>query len=134
MLDIVESPGTIITPPADLSTVFYTAIAAYALSSGRVICILNGQAIYFNPMSIDQFGLTLGLTKTSAIPGGSVEVQLSGIFYEAGLGLISGVNYFVGLNGTLVNNPTGLKVVQPFGFAINTDTLNININSPIETL
>jgi hypothetical protein len=116
----------------DYST--YNTTSGEALSGGRVVVIKNNQAFYFNPNDITMLGLVTGVTKTAASLNASVAIKLFGAFYESGLGLTPNEMYFVGVNGTLITDPTGLLIVQSIGNSLNEDTLNININSPIVTI
>lgn len=138
-IDIITTPRVyyvdIITGEAGTSSDYsvFNTIAGQSLSGGRVVVIKNGKAVYFNPNDITMLGLVTGITKTAAANNAEVQIKLFGAFYEAGLNLTSDEMYFVGVNGTLVTDPTGLLIVQPIGNALNSDTLNININSPILT-
>ena len=116
----------------DYST--YNTTAGEVLSGGRVVVIKDNKAYYFNPNDITMLGLVTGITKTAASLNATIAIKLFGSFYESGLNLTPNEMYFVGVNGTLVTDPSGLLIVQPIGNALNSDTLNININSPIETL
>lgn len=109
-------------------------IAGLPLSGGRVVAIREGKAVYFDPEDPDFYGSVCGITKTSAAEGDSVSVQMSGIFYESGLGLIADSLYYVGLNGTLITDPSGLKIMQPLGVSIDENKLKINIQNSIETI
>lgn len=135
MLEVVERQENEIPPVNNARYApTYTAIAGLGLSSARVVSIINGTAVYYNPMDVGMYGLITGLTMTSAVIGGKIEIQLSGAFYESGLGLEQGKEYFAGPDGTITVNPAGLKLVQSIGNSIDSNTLNLNINSPIETL
>lgn len=105
--------------------------AKTSLSSGRLVYVAGNQVTYFDPMDPSLYGASLGITTTSAVISAQVMVQFTGIFQEPGLGLIPGKEYFAGLNGTFTLNPTGLKLVQSVGRAVNQDSININIQSPI---
>lgn len=111
-----------------------TAEAGSALSSGRVVTVLNGIATYFDPNNDDMYGLAVGLTKTSANIGDQVGIKSFGKFYESGLNLTAGQLYFAGVNGTLVLSPLNLVINQPIGMALDEDSILINIQNSIETI
>jgi len=111
-----------------------TAEAGSAMSSGRVVTVLNGIATYFDPTNDDMYGLAVGLTKTSANIGDQIGIKSFGKFYESGLNLTAGQLYFAGVNGTLVLSPENLTIVQPIGVAMDADNILINIQNSIETI
>lgn len=140
VIEIIVQPAPVleveisIQPEVTIPNMDYNATAGMDMSSGRVVVIKDDVAIYFNPNDLSMYGLVTGITKTSCLTGQSIGIKLNGIFYESGLGLTPNAIYYAGINGALITNPTGLKLVQPVGSSISTETLNININSPIETL
>lgn len=135
MLEVVERSDNI-TPPVDNTgySPIYTAVAGSSLSSGRVVCVINGTAVYFNPGDVSMSGLMTGITKSAALAGSKVVIQLSGAFYESGLGLVQGREYYAGPDGMITINPAGLKLVQSIGSSIDVNTININIQLSIETI
>lgn len=112
-----------------------TTTAGMDLSGGRVITIVDGKAVYYDPNDETMYGEVVGITQDAALSGQQVKVQLDGLYYEAGLGLIPDQLYFAGLNGQLTLNPSGLKTIQSMGSSVDANRLSIKINSqPILTL
>jgi hypothetical protein len=117
---------------AELSEV--SCAAGENLSGGRLVYLLDDRACYYDPLNPTLVGCVAGMTKNAALKGENVKVQITGKFVEPGLGLKKGKQYFAGVRGTLTLNPTGLKIVQAVGLAIDENTLAINFNSPIVTI
>ena len=112
-----------------------TTTAGMDLSGGRVVTIVDGKAVYYNPNDETMYGEVVGITKDAALSGQEVKVQMDGLYYEAGLGLTPDQLYFAGLNGQLTLNPSGLKTIQSIGSSVDSNRLSIKINSqPILTL
>jgi hypothetical protein len=104
------------------------------LSGGRVVYLYDNRIFYYNPSDPKLCGTAIGMTKNAARIGENVKVQIAGKFYEQGLGLQSGKTYFVGMNGTLVLNPAGLKIVQSVGTALDENTIVLKFHAPIVTI
>lgn len=104
-----------------------TATAGQNLSSGRAVVSINNQIVYFNPADETHAGLLYGITKTSALTGQDVEVQLAGVFQETGLGLTPNLVVYAGASGVLTHTPPASGLIQQVGASISNDTLNINI-------
>lgn len=134
---IIESPEeTIIveiTPGGEnintTSEYILSVTAGQDLSGGRLVYITGGIARYFNPNDLSLYGKATGITKSAAMNGLPVLVQIDGVLYESGFGLSLGALYYAGINGTLTVDPSGLQIVQIVGNSIDENRLNININS-----
>src|SRR5437870_1966433 len=97
--------------------------AGQDMSSGRMVYMSGGLAFYYDPADETLAGKPIGITKTAVLTNAEVEVQVSGIFHQNGLGLTADQKYFIGINGTLTTNPIGLKVVQQIGVSLDTNNL-----------
>ncbi|HNM25506.1 MAG TPA: DUF2190 family protein [Saprospiraceae bacterium] len=104
-----------------------TATAGQNLSSGRAVVSINNQIVYFNPADESHAGLLYGITKTAALTGQSVEVQLSGLFNETGLGFTPNQIVYAGASGVLTHTPPASGLIQQVGPAISANALSINI-------
>jgi hypothetical protein len=101
--------------------------------SGLVVYVADGKAYYYDPMDENLYRASIGISKINADTDAILDIQISGVFKKVGLGLIPDTDYFAGLNGTLVDDPTGMKVCQYIGRAISGDEIKINIQTPIIT-
>jgi hypothetical protein len=110
---------------------FFTA--GQNLSSGRIVSMIDDVIVYFDPTDEGFAGNVLGIAKTAALEGDDVSVVTDGIFELVGLGLTPGLKYYAGPNGSVISNPSGLKVVQSIGTALTSNKLKISISSPIIT-
>lgn len=115
------------------TTISITSIAGVNLSGGRIVYISAGKAYYFDPIDETLAGFILGITKHAALTDDTIDIQLSGVFDEVGLGLIPDRKYFIGVNGSLTTNLSGLKIVQQIGVSLDANKLALNFYSPYIT-
>lgn len=107
--------------------------AGETISSGKIVYTLAGKIYNFDPADASLYGRAFGLSKTSAVLNGAIDIQWSGKFYEAGLGLTQDEIYFAGTNGLPTTNITGFNLIQPIGFARDSNTLMINFTTAFLT-
>ena len=104
--------------------------AGTALSSGRVVSVLNNTANYFNPSGNYE---PIGITQNAALSGDQVTVILSGPITMSGWGLTPGARYFALANGTITSDASQcVGRVQQIGVAEDSDTLIIHIQPAIK--
>lgn len=123
-----QGPQGIPGPPGG-QVVLYEA--GQDLSSGRAVVIDGGDAFYFQPGTALHAGRVVGVTKTAALSGNDVQVQLSGEFTDAGLGLTVDRPVFAGANGVLSVTPSPTGIVQMMGVSISADEMIIQIQLPL---
>lgn len=112
-------------PPGDGTL---TATAATPISSGRLLSVIDGVASYFDPAGS---GEPTGMAITAALQDAELTLVLVGMASVSGWGLTPGATYYAGPNGTITAIPPNADRVQAVGVALDTDTLNINIQQPI---
>lgn len=121
-----------IVPVASNQTL--VATAGMAISGGKVVYMRERKIYTYTATDELLYRAPIGISKTAAAENTIIQVQLFGLFYEAGLGLTPDTDYFAGDNGSLVANPDGLKVCQYIGRTISSDQIKIEIQSPIITI
>lgn len=91
--------------------------------SEKCVKVIGGEVYYFDVTEIDNYGLLVGITKTSGSIGENVEIYLmnAGVITVSQT-LIVGLNYFAGING-LITEDTSNVLVQKIGTAIDTNKL-----------
>lgn len=108
-------------------------IAGETISSGKVVYSSGGKIYNFNPGDVTLYGRSYGISKTSAVINQQLTIQWGGKFSEAGLGLVQDQIYYAGTSGLPTTNITGFLLIQPIGFAIDSDNLMINFTTAILT-
>jgi len=96
------------------------------LSTGRVIIVDAGLAYYFQPGTPAHAGRAVGVTKTSALAGVSVTVQISGRVTDAGIVAIADQPCFVGANGQILTTYPASGNVQKCGVGTAANTMQID--------
>jgi hypothetical protein len=131
----VQVGGTVITQgQSQAAGNIYQAIAGQSLSSGRLVVVANGKAIYFNPADTNLYGKTLGLTMQAVANNAAVDVQIFGVFNWVDNNLNAGSIYYAGPNGQLTTSSNGLTVLQKVGHAIASNKLMIDFNLNVLTI
>lgn len=115
------------------SEVFSTETAGETISSGKVVFSQAGKMYNFDPADTTLYGKAFGISKTSALIDQPISIQWSGKFYESGLGLTQDEYYFAGPSGLPTLDPLGFDLIQPIGFAIDSNTLMINFTTAFLT-
>lgn len=115
--------------PSGSGSTSIITVAGQALSAGRVVTITPLGAFYFNGNDVSQYGLAVGVTANAAALGDGVTVSLIGPLDLVGAGYTPGVRFWAGTNGVLVTTPpvSGMAVVV--GYAVDSDTINIQLGS-----
>lgn len=98
------------------------------LSSGRVVIMDGGAAVYFQPSDIDHAGRAYGVTTTSAIAGSDVNVQTLGEVFDAAFSFGLDKILFVGANGVIQDTVPVATVLQKAGISIGADKMKIDFS------
>lgn len=93
-------------------------LAGQNLSAGRAVVAIGNLAYYFQPSDLTLARGIVGVTKTAALTGGTVDIQVGGEFIDPGLSLTPDTAVFVGANGALTSSPPASGLVLQAGVAI----------------
>lgn len=133
-----ESEWTLLIPVEDLQASNYfvkiNTTASEPINAGRLVKIVSGQAYLFDPMDENNSGLLAGIATKSVLAGQQLPIITSGQFENVGAGYTPNEIYFAGINGIPTTNPSGLKIIQPIGMALDSNKININIQQSIITV
>lgn len=111
----------------------YTGIAGQNLGGGKLVYLQGGLFFLYDASDPLLADTAFGITKAAALSGASVDVQISGIYTEVGLGLTTDVEYYAGLTGLLTTSPTNV-VITSIGIAVTPDKIKIEIQPSIITV
>lgn len=114
-------------PPGPAGSTSVVAIAGEAISAGRVVTLTPTGAFYFDGDDVSQYGLAVGVSANAAALGGNVTVGLIGPLLLVGIGFTPGNHFWAGTNGTLLTAPPATGMAVPVGYAIDSDTINIQV-------
>lgn len=109
-----------------------TATAGENLSAGRAVVIDTAQAYYFQPTNPAHIGRVVGVTKTSATAGASVNIQTGGIVTDAAFTFAPDLPIFSGNDGELTETPPAAGIVQKVGVSIAANQILLNINTSLK--
>lgn len=99
--------------------------AGEILSGHRAVRISNNLVYYCDATNINHVGTVVGVTTSAATVGSIVNIQMLGNLIESGWGWNESA-VFVGINGQLTQDLTGMLFVQQIGVAVSSTELNIN--------
>lgn len=105
--------------------------AGQNLSSGRLVILDAGVVRYFQPANPAHAGRALGVTKTSATNGQTVQVQVAGVLSDAAFSFTPDAPVYSRTDGELFSTPLTAGLVQFVGNAISANAVNINIDSSL---
>lgn len=131
---VTQTPGVGPPGPPGSAGANVTATAGLAISSGRLITVTAGTAVYFDADDPAILGRVTGISLTSATIGNPVTIATGGPVTVAGWGLTPGSPYFAGPNGTVTpfgGVAPGAAVVH-VGHTISTDTLILAVTQHVE--
>ena len=120
------------SPANCAATNVFAGIAGQDLGGGRVVYLSNGLFFLFDSSLENLADLAFGITQGAAKIGTSVNVQMSGIFTEVGLGLTAGEIYFAAPAG-LISSAYG-HVITIVGIAVDANNLKMEIQQSIITI
>lgn len=93
-------------------------LAGQNLSAGRAVVAIGNLAYYFQPSDLTLARGIVGVTKTAALTGDLVDIQVGGEFTDPGLALTPDTGVFVGANGVLTSTPPASGLVLIAGTSI----------------
>lgn len=116
-----------------LSSNYYsrTCVAGETLSGHMVVIFNNGRVYKFNPSNEDHYLKIVGITRTSGILDGNIDVVIFGNVFLNGWGLTQNDIYYAVSNGQISNVLPTTGILQPIGIAIDSNNLEIVISNPI---
>lgn len=120
-----EAPGT--------SAGLETRTAGENLSSGRVVIIDGGEAFYFQNTDIAHKGRAYGVTKTSALAGNDVTIQVYGTVTDAAFTFSPDTTLWVGADGEIFSTMQAGAIIQKAGVAAEVDKMKIDFSIQITT-
>lgn len=111
----------------------YSGIAGEILGGGKVVYILGGKFYLYDASDPILADMAFGITKTAAALNAPVDIQISGVYTEIGLGLTPDLEYYAGLIGLLTSSANNI-VITSIGIAIDADNIKIEIQPSIITV
>lgn len=115
------------------SATYTTYTASGNISSFNLVMATGANTVAKNdPTDTANYDLCVGVAKTSALTGETVQVVTSGEVDQAGWGLTPAAIYFAGPNGTITTSPPVSGLLQRVGVAKDPDTLILDLDDPIE--
>lgn len=126
---VITGRERIINVPQESLEKLYTA--GENISSGNVVMLSGGQVFKYDPTTELNYGKAIGIAKTAALTGATVNVVLSGTVFIGGWGLVTDEIYYAGLAGAVTNTPPVAGMNNMIGVAKDANTLIIDIDEPI---
>jgi len=105
--------------------------AGQNLSSGRVVIMDGGVAMYFQPSDVSHAGRAYGVTTSSALIGNDVNVQVLGDVTDAAFTFSVDRLLWVGNDGEIFDTVPALAVLQKAGISTLPDTMKIDFSQQI---
>lgn len=118
--DGVDAPGATVEYPAGEN-----------LSSGRVVVIEGGEAIYFQVSNAAHAGRAYGITTTSALTGETVNLQLIGEASDVAFSFSADSVLWVGADGEIFDTFQTGPAVQKAGVSSGTTKFKIDFSVQI---
>lgn len=118
--------------PGSSGTSDITETAGQSLSAGRLVTATPAGAFYYDPTDLTQYGKLIGLTKAAATISDAVTIATIGEVLLVGIGFTPGNRFWAGPNGTLLTSPPTSGLVVPVGYAVDSDTINLQLGSYLE--
>lgn len=130
--DLTFEPYTSSPGGSCAATNVYAGIAGENLGGGRVVYLQNGLFFLYDASSEALADMAFGITQGAALVGTSVNIQMTGVFTEVGLGLVAGEVYFAAPAGRLAD--TIAHVCTIIGIAVDANNLKMEIQQSIITI
>lgn len=109
---------------------YVTAIAGQAVSAGRLVTMTGANSVtYFDATNVAHYGKAVGVTMHAASNGAQVKIGVVGPVDLVGIGYVTGTRFWAGPNGTLVSTPPATGMVIPVGYAVDSNTLHVQLGS-----
>ena len=118
--DGADAPGATVIYPAGEN-----------LSSGRVVVIESGSALYFQPSNILHVGRAYGITTTSALSGANVTLQLVGEVSDSAFSFSINSRLWVGADGEIFDTVQPGVSHQKAGISSSTTKMMIDFSTQI---
>ncbi len=126
---VITGRERIINVPQESIEKLYTA--GENISSGNVVMLTGGQVFKYDPTNELNYGKAIGIAKTAALTGATVNVVLSGSITVAGWGLTQDEIYYATGAGAVSTSPPGSGLIGMIGIAKDSSTMIIDIDEPI---
>jgi hypothetical protein len=130
-VQVVEAMDTLVIYQGgvpDISAVTKVYEAGENISSGRLLEVRSGLVYYHDPNGTKE---PYGIANNAALMGDNVIVTVSGDVTISGWGLTLETVYYARDNGAIATTPNSTTRAQTIGFSVATNTLNVNIQQPI---
>lgn len=95
------------------------------LSSGKIVIISSGEAIYFQPANATHAGRAYGVTKTSASAGNDVTIQVSGNISDPSFVFTAESGLYAAANGAITETKPTTQLIQFVGIAVGAGLMKI---------
>lgn len=135
--DVLTKTGATATdyewlPPGSAAN-FETYPAGQNLSSGRVVVIDGLEAWYFQNTDATHAGRAYGVTKTSAVTGNNVTIQVQGVIQDAAFNFTADRIVWVGADGEIFDTqPITGVLIQKAGVAAEDKKMMIDFSINIK--
>lgn len=135
--DVLTKTGATATdyewlPPGSAAN-FETYPAGQNLSSGRVVIIDGLEAWYFQNTDATHAGRAYGVTKTSAVTGNNVTIQVQGVIQDAAFNFTADRIVWVGADGEIFDTqPITGVLIQKAGVAAEDKKMMIDFSINIK--
>ena len=103
------------------------------VSTGRVVIIDAGAAIYFQPSDLAHSGRAYGITKTSATTGNDVSIQLIGEVSDPAFSFAADVGLYVAANGQITATKPSSGLIQFVGSSTDINKFRVEFWPTIES-
>lgn len=109
-----------------------TLLAGESIMAGKAVTSdAAGRLVYADVSARSQHGRLMGLSLNSALAGGTVRVQQSGVMRYEGWRWEAGAPLYLGLGGEIVSDYRGLACCQPVGHAMSPIEVFVRIGRPV---
>lgn len=125
-------PGIPVAIPSTDSSIV-NGIAGETLGGGKLVYLSGDKFFLYDASDVSLADTAFGMTMSAANINEALSVKITGVFTEAGLGLIPNEEYFAGINGLLTNAATN-TVITSVGIAVTADQIKIEIQPSIITV
>lgn len=104
--------------------------AGQTISTGRVVIVDAGKAMYFQPGTLAHAGRAYGISRSSGVLDGTITVQIAGEITDASFFTFTAdTTLWVWFDGEIKNTlPTGVPIIQKAGIATGNRKLKIDLS------
>jgi hypothetical protein len=118
-------------PPGPAGGSVVVVTAGENLSTGRVVIMDGGVAVYFQPSNVNHAGRAYGVTTSSAIFGSDVNVQVIGDVTDAAFTFAVDRLLWVGNDGEILDTLPAFAVLQKAGISTLFNKMKIDFSQQI---